>query len=58
MFVFIKCEQMVLVDNTFLFDGSVKNSKESVVSYMCRVLDHFEYGYELRRFQVLTNKMV
>lgn len=47
---------MVLVDNTFLFDGSVKNSKESVVSYMCRVLDHSEYGYELRCFQVLQRK--
>lgn len=56
MFVFIKCEQMVFVDNTFLFDGSVKNSKESVVSCMCRVLDHFEYGYELRCFQVLQRK--
>lgn len=46
------------MDNTFLFVEAVKNSKESVVSCMCRVLDHSEYGYELRRFQVLTNKMV
>ena len=48
---------MVLVDNSFLFDGSVKKSGESIVSCMCRVFDHSEYGYELRRFQVLLREM-
>ena len=47
---------MVLVDNTFLFDGSVKNSGESVVTCMYRVFDHSEYGYEFRCFQVLQSK--
>lgn len=49
MFVFTKCEQMVLVDNTFLFDGSVKNSKESVDLLACvECLCILNTGYELQ----------
>ena len=35
---------MVHVDNSFLFDGSVKNSKESAALTISRVFDHSEYG--------------
>ena len=46
---------MVHVDNSFLFDGSVKNSEESVALTIPRVFDHSEYRYEFRCLQVLQN---
>lgn len=46
---------MVVVDNSFLYDGSIKHSGESEFLHMCRVFDHSEYGHEFRCLQVLPS---